>query len=76
MEIGEDRDILMEQPKALICMFNEEVGNHRKGPKPSKYYIKTRNSQNQKINQQTIKVAYTRIVSKETQENHKVLNHS
>ena len=38
MEIGEERNMLMEQLTVLNQSFNEERGNHRKEPKPPNYY--------------------------------------
>ena len=62
MEIGEQKDIIMKQLKALRKGFNEQIKKQRKQPKLSKYFRKNLNQQQHQENQHTVQLVYTQII--------------
>ena len=64
LKIGEDRDMLREQLKALQHSFNEERGKSDKGAETIQLLQKDLKLEKQARNRQKIQLAYTQIVSK------------
>ena len=73
MEIGKDQDMLVEQLKALQQSFNEYREKSEKGAKTIQVLQKDLKLAKTARKKQKIQLAYTQIVSKQTQANHKEL---